>query len=131
MPWWSTEGWESFMLPRMNVTFDDHTANLTLDGDFAAYPFLRPNNTNYIGGRDGELGTGVQGTIQFTFNGVLDAYHSDVLDMNASSPTWLRTVGFGNNTLNIGNGDSGVGRLRPSLGAATIVITCTIFALFY
>jgi len=118
------------MLPRMNATFDDHTANLTLDGDFAAYPFLRPNDTNYIGGLDGELGTGVQGTIRFTFNGVLDAYHSDVLDMNASSPTWLRTVGFCNNTLNIGNGSNGVGRLRASLGAATIVISCTIFALF-
>ncbi|KAJ5604868.1 hypothetical protein N7510_010022 [Penicillium lagena] len=128
--WWSTRGWKSFMLPMMNVTFDDQTANLTLDGDFAAYPFLRSNDTNYIGGSNGELGSAVQGTIRFTFNGVLDAYHSDVLDMNASSPTWLRTVGFGNNTLNIGN-SGGVGRFRPSLGTATIVITCTIFAVFY
>ncbi|KAJ5804892.1 hypothetical protein N7474_010779 [Penicillium riverlandense] len=127
--WWSTQGWRSFMLPKMIVTFDEQTANFTLDGDFQAYPFLRSNDTNYIGGLNGELGPGVQGTIRFTFKGVLDAYHSDVLNMNASSPTWLRTVGFGNNTLNIGNG--AIGRLRPSLGAATIVITCIIFAVFY
>lgn len=126
--WWSTQEWKSFMLPQMNVTFDDQTANLTLDGDFQASPFLRSNDTNYIGGSNGELGPAVQGTIRFKFNGVLDAYHSDVLDMNASSPTWLRTVGFGNNTLNVGN--SGVGRLLPNLGAATIVIICTIFAVF-
>lgn len=113
----------------MNVTFDDQTANFTLDGDFAAYPFVRSNDTGYIGGESGEIGRGVQGTIRFTFKGILDAYHSDVLDMNTSSPTWLRTVGFGNNSLNIGN--SGVGRPRPGLGAATIVTTFIILAMLY
>lgn len=127
--WWSTRGWKNFTLPKMNVTFDDQTANFTLDGDFEASPFLRSNDTLYNGGTNGELGVGVQGTIQFTFKGVLDAYHSDVLDMNTSSPTWLRTVGFGNNSLNIAN--SGADRPRPGLGAATIGIAFTIYAGFY
>lgn len=31
----------------------------------------------------------VMGTIRFTFKGALDAYHSDVLNVKTSTPTWL------------------------------------------
>ena len=127
--WWSIEGWKDYKLPKLNGTFDAQTANFTLDADFRAYEYVRSNVTNYIGTEVGEIGRPVQGTIRFTFKGVLDTYHSDVLNMNTSSPTWLRTVGFGNNSLNIA--DSAVGRLNPGLGAATIVTAFTLFAMFY
>lgn len=128
--WWSTKGWKNFTLPKMNGTFDAQTANFTLDGDFQAQPFLRSNDTLYNGGENGEIGEAVQGTIRFTVKGVLDAYHSDVLNMNTSSPTWLRTVGFGNNSHNIGN-TSAAARRRPGLGAATIMMALAIFTAFY
>ena len=112
---WTVRGWKDFRLPTMNVTFDASTANLTVDGIFAASPFVRPNRPGHP---DGALSTsgGVLGKTRFTFHGVLDPYHSDILDMNASSPTWLRTVGFGNNSANIGNsiGNAASGRLGPS-----------------
>jgi hypothetical protein len=127
--WWSIVGWKDSALPKMQATFDAYTANFTLSGDVAAQAFLRSNDTDYIGGSEGELGTSIQGTIQFTFNGALDAYHSDELNMNTSSATWLRTVGFGNNSLNIRN--SAAGRLGPSLGATTMIIMFSMFVLFY
>ncbi|KAJ6114796.1 hypothetical protein N7486_000574 [Penicillium sp. IBT 16267x] len=128
-PWWNNEGWEGFSLPVMNATFDDKTANLTMEGTFVAMPFLRSNITNYVGGGQGELSSNdmVQGRIRFTFEGVLDPYHSDVLDMNATSPTWLRTVGFGNDTLNIGN--SAGWRLGPDLGCVIAVFTFMVWIL--
>ncbi|KAJ6002357.1 hypothetical protein N7451_004904 [Penicillium sp. IBT 35674x] len=128
-PWWSNEGWEGFSLPVMNATFDDKTANMTMEGTFSAMPFLRSNISNYIGGGQGEVSTQdmVQGRIRFTFEGVLDSYHSDVLDMNATSPTWLRTVGFGNDTLYIGN--SAGWRLGPDLGGVIAVFTFMVWIL--
>jgi hypothetical protein len=125
--WWSTQGWTDFTLPSMNATFNEKTANFTLEGKFAAYPYLRANDTGYSGTPDGgeiSIGDSVQGTIRFTFRGNLDIYHSDVLDMNTTTPTWLRTVGFGNNSMNVGYTSGGQG--RPGVGAGVIVL----FALF-
>ena len=115
----------------MRVTFDAQTANYTLYADFAAFPFLRSNDSEYIADESPEQQAVPQilGSIRFTSTGVLDGYHSDVLNMNTSSPTWLRTVGFGNNSLNIAN--SAVDRSHPGLGAATIVVAFTIFVMFY
>jgi hypothetical protein len=36
-----------------------------------------------------------------TFAGVIDSYHSDVLKNDTSTPSWLRSVGYQNNSLNI------------------------------
>ncbi|KAJ6045853.1 hypothetical protein N7444_007107 [Penicillium canescens] len=129
--WWSTQGWTDFKLPFMNAMFNERTANLTLEGKFAAYPYLRANDTGYIGTPDGgETSTGdsVQGTIRFTFKGHLDSYHSDVLNMDTTVPTWLRTVGFGNNSMNVGY--TSRGQSRPGVGAAIIVIPFAILAAF-
>ena len=130
--WWSTKGWKAYTLPIMNVTFDTQTANLTLNGDFQASPFVRSNSSDYVVGSGGTIGPGVQGTIGFTFRGALDAYHSDILNTNSSSPTWLRTVGFGNNSLNIDN-SSAATRLYPAGGqwAITAIIAISVFILFY
>ena len=68
-------------------------------------------------------------TTRFTFGGVLDAYHSDGFDMNKSPPTRLPTVGFGNNSVNIGN--SPAGRLCPSQLAITVITTFSTLVLFY
>ncbi|KAJ5876505.1 uncharacterized protein N7529_002089 [Penicillium soppii] len=129
--WWSTQGWTNFKLPSMNATLNGKTANLTLEGKFAAYPYLRANDTGYIGTPDGgEISTGdsVQGTIRFTFKGDLDLYHSDVLNMSTTVPTWLRTVGFGNNSMNVGYTSDGQG--RPRVGAAIIAMLFAIFEAF-
>mgnify|MGYP006873471877 CR=1 FL=1 len=127
----SLKGWKDFASPKMRVTFDAQTANYTLYADFAAFPFLRSNDSEYIADESPEQQAVPQilGSIRFTSTGVLDGYHSDVLNMNTSSPTWLRTVGFGNNSLNIAN--SAVDRSHPGLGAATIVVAFTIFVMFY
>ncbi|KAJ5888468.1 hypothetical protein N7495_008509 [Penicillium taxi] len=127
--WWSTRGWTDFKLPSMNAKFDDKSANLTLEGKFVASPLLRANDTGYIGTPDGgEISDGdsVQGTIRFTFKGDLDYYHSDVLDISTTVPTWLRTVGFGNNSMNVGYTSGGQG--RPEAGAAAMI--AMLFAIF-
>jgi hypothetical protein len=129
--WWSTQGWTDYTLPSMNATFNENTAKFTLEGKFAAYPYLRANDTGYTGTVDGgeiSIGDSVQGTIRFTFKGGLDTYHSDVLNMNTTTPTWLRTVGFGNNSLNAGYTSGGQG--RPGVGAGVIVALVSIFAMF-
>lgn len=115
--WWNTEDWSDFALPNMTVNFDANTANLTLDGTFLAEPYLRSNNSGYPG--TGQISTddALQGTIQIRFRGVLDTYNSDILDVNSTSPAWLRTVGFGNNSLNIADSSDG-GCLRSVLWSA-------------
>lgn len=94
--------WYGNSAPVMNATFDDETANLTLEATFKAIP-----------PEDASTQDRVYGYIYFTFEGVLDSYHSDILDMDTTSLTWLRTVGFGNDTLNIGTSASG--RFSPNL----------------
>ena len=130
-PDWNTQGWTNFVLPRMNMTFDGQTANLTLEGDFSAYPYMRSNDTDYEGGSlpEEDIMDEVLGVIRFNFQGVLDAYHSDVLDMKTTTPTWLRTVGFENNSMNIqasvGNGSPG----RPHPGLTINVVMTLLFML--
>lgn len=117
--WWSTEGWKAFELPEMSLQFDDKTANLTVDGYFAAYPYVRTNVSNWIGPHQISIGDSVQGTIKIRFSGVLDSYHSDSLDVISADPAWVRTVGFGNDSSNIGYESRAV---RPGFGS-TMAIT--------
>ncbi|KAJ5963993.1 uncharacterized protein N7479_003869 [Penicillium vulpinum] len=98
--WWDTRDWSEFRLPTMNASFDDRTANLTMSGIFGASW------------------------------GVLDTYHSDVLDVNSSSARWLRTVGFGNNSLNIDNdARNAAGMSRISRGSASIMVLFVMLGL--
>ena len=55
----------------------------------------------------------IMGRIQMRFSGPLDAYHSDILYVNSSTPTWLRTVGFGNISLISANNSRGTSLSQP------------------
>lgn len=48
------------------------------------------------------------------FQGVIDPYHSDVLVNDSATTRWLPTVGYGNNSTNIGY--ESVAEGRPGLG---------------
>ncbi|KAL2695596.1 hypothetical protein AAEP93_003689 [Penicillium crustosum] len=117
--WWDTEGWDEFVLPNVTVDFDAHTSNLTMDGDFRASPFMRSNVSRYWWG-DMLSAETIQGPIQIRFSGVLDAYNSDILDVNSTEPAWLRTVGFGNNSLNIADSSNRGHSLRSTLWGALV-----------
>lgn len=55
-----------------------------------------------------ELGpVGFEGEFKLSFAGVIDRYHSDVLKNDTDTPTWIRTVGFNNNSVNIGFSEAG------------------------
>lgn len=98
-------------IPTINLQFDDTTANLSLQG----YVVANPVND------EGQ----VPGQFRLTFSGVIDKYHSDILRNDTSIPTWLRTVGFNNNSENIGytNTSSGstTSHLMGSLSLTAIV----------
>jgi hypothetical protein len=97
---WDTEGWDDFRYPNISVQFDDKTANLTMDAVFSASPYVWPNVSEWSGPTIGS--PGATGFIQIRVSGVLDTYHSDLLSLNDTKPVWLRTVGFGNDSSNIG-----------------------------
>lgn len=126
--WWNTERWSGFRYPTMNVSFDDHTVNLTVRGLFQASPYIRRNVTSWQ--PPATLGDGVMGNIEIHVRGVLDPYHSDILNVNSSTPTWLRTVGFGNNSLNIDNdAKSAAIRSGVSLGSVSITLLSVLFGM--
>ncbi|PYH81651.1 hypothetical protein BO82DRAFT_432313 [Aspergillus uvarum CBS 121591] len=83
--------------PAMTVSldFDGETANYTIQGYFDSYR-IYPNGTSRSGGET------THGQFTLRFAGVLDAYHSDILANDTATPIWLRTVGFNNNSLNVG-----------------------------
>ncbi|SPB51421.1 unnamed protein product [Aspergillus niger] len=80
----------------LDLQFDEKTANLSLNGYFIGYHAVK------VGTETLSTGVLVVGKMKLSFLGVLDAYHSDVLANNTATPTWLRTVGFQNNSLNVG-----------------------------
>lgn len=121
--WWNTKDWVDFALPNVTATFDSKTANLTLDGTYLAQPYMRSNDSDWEGPKmvsDNML----HGIIQIRFRGVLDAYYSDVLDGNSTAdhPEWLRTVGFGNNTANIGDSSDCGRSVRAAAMWSSLVI---------
>lgn len=110
---------EHARLDRLQTTLDERDVQReNRQSYFAAYPYLRANDTGY----NGEIcvGDSVQGTIRFTFKGDLDTYHSDDLDMSTTTQTWLRTGGLGNNSMNIGYASDG--QSRPAVGAGIIAV---------
>ncbi|KAF3399098.1 hypothetical protein DPV78_006789 [Talaromyces pinophilus] len=96
------------LYPKYQTTVDG-TANLSLQGYVVANP---------VNG-EGQ----VPGQFRLTFSGVIDKYHSDVLRNYTSTPSWLRTVGFNNNSENTGytNTTSGSSHLMGSLLLNAIV----------
>lgn len=94
--WWANVGNNySYPDPVLSLQFDGQTANLTIEGYFDATP--KPTGKNTFNTVDIEA----RGKVKITFLGSIDSYHSDVLVNDTSKPTWKRTVGFNNNTLNV------------------------------
>lgn len=125
--WSGTEGW-NWSYPQVDLQFDARSANLSIDGAFVALPFLRKNITDDtsvppLPPRDDR----VQGMAKIRFSGVIDQYHSDVLVNDTSTPTWLRTVGFQNNSANIGYYSAASACLQaPPLAWAAAVLTVSL-----
>ncbi|KAL6918848.1 hypothetical protein FSHL1_002844 [Fusarium sambucinum] len=122
--YWHTYGWDEYQYPHTSIQFDGKTANLTLDASFYAQPHIHPNQTS--------AGPSAQGFLRVRFSGVLDEYHSDTLSLNGSTPTWLRTVGFSNDSSNIGysegleNSAETVNLRLAFTFAATILSACML-----
>ncbi|KAJ5116976.1 hypothetical protein N7456_001324 [Penicillium angulare] len=113
--WSNNAGW-NWTYPAVEIQFDSQTANFTLNGYAAAIPYLinRVDPLSALGPDE------VQGRIKVSFYGVIDPYYSDTLVNTSSTPTWLRTVGFGNNSVNIGYNSGSVALLRPIYWVVTI-----------
>ncbi|KAJ5082251.1 hypothetical protein N7532_011294 [Penicillium argentinense] len=124
--WYNTHNWSDFRFPQMNASFDDHTANLTLTGKFSSEVYLK---RKYL--ESPVVSQAALGSFELHFSGSLDELHSDVLDMNSSSPTWLRTVGFGNNSLNVDNdAKNAAGLARVTSGSTFIIVLYLILGMF-
>ncbi|KAM0342542.1 hypothetical protein ACHAPU_009516 [Fusarium lateritium] len=123
---WQAEGWDDWSYPNISVQFDDKTANLTMDAVFSASPYVWPNASGHSMPTRGS--PGATGFIQIRVPGLLDAYHSDLLSLNDTKPVWLRTVGFGNESSNIGY-ESGAFKLSSQFAIAVLAIT-TCFAMY-
>ncbi|KAJ5119340.1 hypothetical protein N7448_010009 [Penicillium atrosanguineum] len=125
--WWANVGNNhSYPDPVLNLQFDGNTANLTIEGYFDATP--KPTGNNTFNTVDIEA----RGKVKITFLGTIDSYHSDVLVNDTSKPTWKRTVGFNNNTLNVGyNGSSTSTNGAPSqqLGTWGIALGSALISL--
>ncbi|QPC74604.1 hypothetical protein HYE68_005356 [Fusarium pseudograminearum] len=112
-----------FQYPHTSIQFDNKTVNFTLDASFHSTSNVHENSTS-------EHIT-VSGLLRVRFSGVLDAYHSDTLSLKGSKPTWLRTVGFSNDSSNIGYIESSAGKLYlgialPSILTILAVITTAL-----
>ncbi|UZP32330.1 hypothetical protein NXS19_000146 [Fusarium pseudograminearum] len=101
-----------------SIQFDDKTANFTLDASFESTSNVHRNQTSQ--------GITVSGLLRVRFSGVLDAYHSDTLSLKDSTPTWLRTVGFSNDSSNIGYIESSAGKLYLGIALPSIVTILAI-----
>ncbi|GKZ57839.1 hypothetical protein AnigIFM60653_007443 [Aspergillus niger] len=114
-----------FYLPDLvlDLQFDEKSANLSLNGYFIGYQAVK------VGTETLSTGVLVVGKMKLSFLGVLDAYHSDVLANNTATPTWLRTVGFQNNSLNVGYTSTASSVSRERAVFATI-IALTVMAGF-
>ncbi|KAJ5803279.1 uncharacterized protein N7503_005729 [Penicillium pulvis] len=88
-----------FTNPVVNLQFDPTTANLSMQGYFAASAL---STTGPGFPLDAETEMTLVGKFVMNFSGVIDSYHSDILRNDTETPTWLRTVGYQNNSLNVG-----------------------------
>ena len=121
-------GW-NWTYPTVNIQFDSQTANFTLNGYAAGFPYLidRYDSSNLPGPYKDE----VQGKIKVSFYGVIDPYHSDILVQTSTTPTWLRTVGFGNNSMNIGYKSGSLSLPRPVRWEAVAICSFISLAVMY
>ena len=115
-----------FPNPVINLQFDGQTANLSMKGYFSATPeeFTQPVS-------DAGSPYTFAGQFIMTFSGVIDSYHSDVLRNDTAAPTWLRTVGYGNNSLNIGYADESKGNQVGLWSLNLIICLVLLQALFF
>ncbi|KAH7251035.1 hypothetical protein BKA59DRAFT_434707 [Fusarium tricinctum] len=120
---WQAEGWDDFRYPSMSIQFDGKTANLTMDAVFSATPYVQSNVSDWQGPTTGD--PGAHGFIQIRVSGAIDAYHSDSLSLEDETPVWLRTVGFGNDSSNIGY-DSGAIKFSSGSTLAIVAIAISI-----
>ncbi|KAM0289605.1 hypothetical protein ACHAO9_005890 [Fusarium lateritium] len=120
---WDTEGWDDWNYPNISFQFDDKTANLTMDAVFSASPDVWRNASEWPEPTTGS--PGMTGFIQIRVSGVLDAFHSDLLSLNDTEPVWLRTVGFGNDSSNIGYESRAI---KLSSGLTVVCLAIAIFA---
>jgi hypothetical protein len=107
----------------MSIQFDGKTANLTMDAVFSATPYVQSNVSDWQGPTTGD--PGAHGFIQIRVSGAIDAYHSDSLSLEDETPVWLRTVGFGNDSSNIGY-DSGAIKFSSGSTLAIVAIAISI-----
>ncbi|RAK98761.1 uncharacterized protein BO80DRAFT_466722 [Aspergillus ibericus CBS 121593] len=96
--------WFNWTYPTIDVRFDNSTANLTIEGQFGATAYDTQGN---------QTSTWMAGSIKMVFRGVVDNARSDVLVQGEDQPTWLRTLGFGNNSLNLDDSSSAGVMTRP------------------
>ncbi|PLB48805.1 hypothetical protein P170DRAFT_383111 [Aspergillus steynii IBT 23096] len=115
--WPLTKGWSGFRLPTTNTSFNDRTANVSISGIFRATAWLHTNASRTLA-----VGSSILGSLELEFRGILDPYHSDVLDMDSPTPKWLRTVGFGNNSLNIDNDATSAAATSWALRGGSIIV---------
>jgi hypothetical protein len=80
--------------PVLDLQFDGQTANLTVEGYFEGIPLGK-----YDFNEDDLF---VPGRAKLSFSGVTDTYHSDVLVNDSATPSWERSIGFGNDSANVG-----------------------------
>ncbi|RJE19806.1 hypothetical protein PHISCL_07858 [Aspergillus sclerotialis] len=118
--WSGTEGW-NWAYPEVNLQFNAKTANLSVDGGFISIPYWLPNSSASKVGYTRQEDT-LQGKVKIRFSGIIDQYHSDVLVNDTSTPTWLRSVGFHNNSANIGYNNVASGIHTRGWVAATVTI---------
>ncbi|KAJ5652888.1 hypothetical protein N7507_010314 [Penicillium longicatenatum] len=101
--------------PVLDLQFDGQTANLTVEGYFEGIPLGK-----YDFNEDDLF---VPGKAKLSFSGVIDTYHSDVLVNDSATPSWERSIGFGNDSANVGyNGtDTSVSNSLQSSGTFSIL----------
>ncbi|KAJ5611605.1 hypothetical protein N7528_008710 [Penicillium herquei] len=111
----------NFTNPVVDLQFDSMTANMTIKGYF-------------FGVVQSEIGSDLEswygnvfaGTFVLSFLGVIDSYHSDILKNDTATPTWIPTVGYNNNSLNVGYTNattSGGSRQTSSYGLAMLLLS--------
>ncbi|KAJ5936541.1 hypothetical protein N7466_002991 [Penicillium verhagenii] len=111
--------------PTISLQFDHQSANISFEGYFSGERYYEQEGLRNSG--DSIL----VGKFELTFLGAIDSYHSDVLENDTATPIWLRTVGFQNNSLNVGYALVSTGsQLIGSLSLATLTFIVLEVALF-
>jgi hypothetical protein len=122
--WWSKMGSNiSYPDPSLSIQFDSRSANLTLDG------YISARSPNLYG-----ADTKIEAKIKVTFWGVNDASRSDLLKNDSSTPTWIRTIGFGNSTNDIqslGKNSGSSNRESPSVLSLLASASALFFVSIY